>query len=540
MSIGRAGDFARVLPSNQVARRLFSQCYISCLKDDPFHLNFMIPLAEQSAATEEPVESSTEYDSYHSTGADVGNALQWGYFVLSLEDSRLPEIPPLGWRFGRGASKLPNRGVDMLLAKPGDIWGKSLASNHFSLRLSNQSGLLMLSCGNAKKLELETHINGNWEPLAPGQEQLIFQHSTMLRAGRCEFELQYTIDKDGRKAFLEQRSLFIDHWLKPQTDVYDSFTYVPGDDITIRGRYLQLRTQGHGTFGWVSQGVDTQSGHLIAIKEIRLESRRSWPAIKDELDIGRRVQDKKGLLPLIDSACEHGYPDACSVPEKYYLYFPFAIKDLSAPFWSDESISHNDRLQLLEQPLQGLSVLHDMGIMHRDIRRQNILQLSLRPPRTALCDYGKAIEAVCSKQTTIGPVHTLAPEVWTAKRQGPYGPSIDVWAYGYTIAEVLGYHGWADNPPIRPERHQAILAMLQNHMHKCPEDEDLVDLATRMLAWDPERRPTAAEALEHRCWAPVRNQITSHARPEDDLIVAQEGTLKRRRMIPFDSVSSNN
>lgn len=133
----------------------------------------------------------------------------------------------------------------------------------------------MLFCGKAKRPDLETHINGNWEPLAPGQGRLMFQRCTMLRAGRCEFELQYTINEDGREAFLAQRNLFIQNRLVPKTDVHDSFAYIPGDDITIRGRYLHLRTQGRGTFGWISQGVDTRSGHLIAIKEVRLENRRS-------------------------------------------------------------------------------------------------------------------------------------------------------------------------------------------------------------------------------------------------------------------------
>lgn len=201
------------------------------------------------------------------------------------------------------------------------------------------------------------------------------------------------------------------------------------------------------------------------------------------------------------------------------------MADLSVAFWTDKGISRNDRLQLLEQPLHGLSTLHEMGIMHRDIRRQNILWLSLRPPHAAICDYGHAIEAEHSKETRIGPIYTLAPEVWIVEAHGPYTRGIDVWAYGYAIAEILGYCGWVGNQPITPERHEAILAILQSHMHKFPEDEDLVDLATCMLDWDPERRPTAAEALKHRCWGPIRLPALLDPGPEDDFIVAKEETL---------------
>lgn len=164
MSIGHADDFARILSLNQVIRCLFSQYYIFCQKDDPFHLNFIVPLSdEQSTAVDKSVEILTEYKSYHNIDADtdIDESLQWDYFALSLEDSCLSEYPHLGWRFGRDINKQPNCDIDILLAKSKDLLSKSLANNHFSLRISNQSGLLMFFCGKAKHLDLEIHINDN-------------------------------------------------------------------------------------------------------------------------------------------------------------------------------------------------------------------------------------------------------------------------------------------------------------------------------------------------------------------------------------------
>jgi len=145
-----------------------------------------------------------------------------------------------------------------------------------------------------------------------------------------------------------------------------------------------------------------------------------------------------------------------------------------------------------------------MRVMHRDIRPQNMLLLSERPPRAAICDYGKAIEAEVSRDTGIGPIHTLAPEVWTAAESG-YTRSIDVWAFGYAIANILGYLPRAPYPRISHDRHSEIFNNLRTHAEGVPEDEGIVDLAIRMLAWDPSERLTAAEALNHRCWAPIRS-----------------------------------
>ena len=113
---------------------------------------------------------------------------------------------------------------------------------------------------------------------------------------------------------------------------------------------------------------------------------------------------------------------------------PGAMSDFAENFWENKDISSSNKLHLLKEPLEGLKILHAMGIMHRDIRPRNMLILCTDPPRASLCDYGKAIEAKTSTVTTIGPIHTLAPEVWTIARDGPYTAKIDTWAYGYAIA----------------------------------------------------------------------------------------------------------
>ena len=209
---------------------------------------------------------------------------------------------------------------------------------------------------------------------------------------------------------------------------------------------------------------------------------------------------------MIDASCEHGSPYPCSSKENYYIYMPYAGQDFSTFDWFNSKISQPDKFRLLEQLLEGLSTLHRLGIMHRDIRRQNVLLLSLEPAEAAICDFGKATKAESSENTSIGPIYTLAPEVWCVKSVGPYTNSIDIWAFGYAIAELFGYYGWQGNPPINPERYDSMVAMLQTHSSKHPIDEDLVDLVLRMLKWNPKQRPTATEALQHRCWNFIRAQ----------------------------------
>ena len=200
--------------------------------------------------------------------------------------------------------------------------------------------------------------------------------------------------------------------------------------------------------------------------------------------------------------CEHGRPEICCGLERFFLFMPSAISDFTGDLWGSTSISRPAKLHFLKEPLEGLKTLHAMGIMHRDIRPKNMLIMSNDPPRSALCDYGKAVEAKTSKDTTIGPIYTLAPEVWTVAREGPYTAKIDTWAYGYAIAEVLGYKP-PDYSKITQDRLGSILRTLRASYARETDGEPLVDLVSKLLVWRPQDRWSAEQALEHKCWLPI-------------------------------------
>lgn len=202
---------------------------------------------------------------------------------------------------------------------------------------------------------------------------------------------------------------------------------------------------------------------------------------------------------------------------------PYASSDFSVGFWNDPEILRTTKLHWLKEPLEGLGTLHAMGIMHRDVRPANTLILSSNPPRAALCDFGKAIEVQSSTDTLIGPIHTLAPEVWTAKPSNPYTAKIDTWAYGYAIANILGY-STSGNHPITPTRHSTILGRLRAHSQMSSEDEPLVDLVSKLLKWDPKERWSAEQALQHRCW----DEIVQEGR--EDSAEAESSNTKRTRL----------
>lgn len=222
---------------------------------------------------------------------------------------------------------------------------------------------------------------------------------------------------------------------------------------------------------------------------------------------------------------------------------PHAQSDLTVNFWSDDKIPRTTKLQWLREPLEGIRTMHEMGIMHRDIRPKNMLIISSVPPRATLCDYGKAKQGHSSRTTTIGPIPTCAPEVWEVAKRGPYDAKIDMWAYGFVIAQILVFglpeaksrEFFHANYRITPLRLVELLQLLQFECRaKREEDGPLIDLVFKLLVWKPELRWSAEQALEHACWGPITQKEEEQ---EEDAVVGDTGGAKRSLASGDDSKS---
>lgn len=288
------GNFAKLVPRNHIAQTLFSRTVVYLDKNDTiFHLRFIDRrVTEQLQVSCEPVEESTDYDT--SPDAESEHSLSYGaqyagHFVLSFQKDRSPEMPHLGWRVGKGTSKsLVNRDVDLLLTRPGDIMSRSLASIHMLFTFNPRSGFLMLRAGSTKA-PVEFQKGGTWEKLEYNEQRLLYLPATMLRAGLCEYELEYTIEEKHRESYFEQRDAFLRAVLPRRGGLPKSFRKLPGDRYVQRGKYIEFETQGSGAFGWISQGADTETGHPVAIKELRITTRWQRAEAVAEVGIGRRL-----------------------------------------------------------------------------------------------------------------------------------------------------------------------------------------------------------------------------------------------------------
>ncbi|XP_074385864.1 serine/threonine-protein kinase PAK 1-like [Zonotrichia albicollis] len=85
--------------------------------------------------------------------------------------------------------------------------------------------------------------------------------------------------------------------------------------------------------------------------------------------------------------------------------------------------------------LQGLDFLHSKRVIHRDLKSSNILlgmDGSVRLADFGLCAQLSPEQDQCSSM--VGTAHWMAPEVVT---RSPYGPKVDIWAFGIVTIEMV-------------------------------------------------------------------------------------------------------
>jgi serine/threonine protein kinase len=185
-----------------------------------------------------------------------------------------------------------------------------------------------------------------------------------------------------------------------------------------------------GSFGKVYKAIDSNTGMRFAVKQVELKSdeisKTKIATLKSEMDMLSKLNHPR-IVKYLGSEITN---------ENLYIfleYFPSGtLQDHRKCFDLNEKIIVNIATQILE----GLVYLHSKGIVHRDIKSNNILIDTLG--NCYLVDFGSAkfLEDLNWKKIE-GTLNYMAPEFFRKGFSGKYTPECDIWSFGAVILELL-------------------------------------------------------------------------------------------------------
>ncbi|MGK5681796.1 serine/threonine-protein kinase [Actinoplanes sp. URMC 104] len=248
----------------------------------------------------------------------------------------------------------------------------------------------------------------------------------------------------------------------------------------VGNSYVLVCPVGHGATGTVWRGIDRSTGADVAVKLLH-EGLLRQPKL-----VIRFVQERTILMMLRHENIV-GVRDLFSVGGTLALVMDYvAGGSLRSHLRARRTLAPAEAAGLVAQVAAALAQAHELGVVHRDVKPDNIL---LQDNDVRLTDFGIArildTAGLTTPQAVVGTPHYMAPEAI----QGEAVPASDVYSAGILLYElVTGAPPYAGEP----------LAVLRGHLDEVPEKPDgmphpVWDLITWCLTKDPVRRPTAAE-----------------------------------------------
>jgi serine/threonine-protein kinase len=263
----------------------------------------------------------------------------------------------------------------------------------------------------------------------------------------------------------------------------------------LAGRYELVRELGAGGMATVYLADDVRHRRKVAIKVLRPELAASLGPERflREIEVAAQLTHPH-ILPLHDSGAVDGF--------LFYVMPYIDGESLRARLDRVGELPITEAVRILREVADALSHAHSMGVVHRDIKPDNVM---LSGRHALVMDFGvaKAVSEATGKNSLTTAGVALGTPTYMAPEQAAADPHLDHRVDIYALG-AMGYELLAGRPPFTGRTPQEVLGM---HVTQAPDPVDryrpgtppaLVEIIMRCLAKRPSDRWQSADELVER------------------------------------------
>ena len=276
-------------------------------------------------------------------------------------------------------------------------------------------------------------------------------------------------------------------------------------DKQLGSGYLLHDPIGRGAMGEVYAGTARESGTPVAVKVLKPE------LVSDPEVVARFLRERSVLTSITHPNVVHVIDLVAEGGTLAIVMELIRGQDLRHMLRQRHTLPPAEAVRLIRQVLDGVAAVHAAGIIHRDVKPENLLVDTFRElPWLKLTDFGVARlsygASLTNLTSVIGTPEYMAPEL--AEHESAT-PAADLYSAGIVLYEMLcGRTPFAGGHP---------LAVLRRHADQPPPPipgipSALQDYLGLLLAKDPRSRPKAATEAA-AALAPLESSLASLPAP---------------------------